>query len=162
MIDWIQLFHDVPPQLATILIAMIPIGELRGALPIALGPYHLPLWQAYGLAVLGNIIPVFFILWLIEPVSKWLRRWQIWDKFFTWLFDRTRKKFYAKHEKWGDFALILFVAIPLPVTGAWTGSLAAWLFGISKPKALGLIFVGVLIAGGVVSALSLGVLNIFF
>ncbi len=161
MIDWLTLFQNVPPELATVLIAMIPIGELRGALPIALTSYGLPLVQAYLLAVIGNLIPVLFILWLIEPVSKFLRRWKIWDKFFTWLFERTRKKFYTKHEKWGDAALILFVAIPLPVTGAWTGSLAAWLFGINKGKALGLITIGVLIAGCIVAAISLGALNIF-
>ncbi|MDP3970936.1 MAG: small multi-drug export protein [bacterium] len=162
MIDWVELFIGIPSQIATILIAMIPIGELRGALPIALGPYSLPLWQAYPLAVLGNMIPVFFILWLFGPVSEWLRQWKIFNRFFDWLFERTRKKFYDKHKKWGDLALVLFVAIPLPVTGAWTGSLAAWLFGIPKKKALPLIFSGVLIAGVIVSAISLGALKIFF
>ncbi len=162
MFDWVELFKSVPNEVATVIIAMIPIAELRGALPIALGAYKLPLWQAYPLVVIGNMIPVFFILWLIEPVSNFLRRWKIFDKFFIWLFERTRKKFYSKHAKWGDFALIFFVAIPLPVTGAWTGSLAAWLFGIQKKKALPLILLGVLIAGVIVSILSLGVLNIIF
>lgn len=162
MLDLAATFQDVPPQLATLLIAMIPIGELRGAIPAALGPYNLPVWQAYVFAVIGNMIPVFAIVWLIGPVSDWLRRWKMFDRFFNWLFDRTRKKFYHKHEKWGNLALILFVAIPLPVTGAWTGSLAAWLFGIKKKEAIPLIFIGVLIAGVIVSALSLGVLNIFW
>lgn len=157
----VSLLQGIPVELATLLIAMVPVGELRGALPIALTQYNLPLWQAFGLSVIGNIIPVFFILWLIGPVSQWLRRWKLFDRFFTSLFERTRKKFYAKHEKWGDLALVIFVAIPLPVTGAWTGALAAWLFGIQKFKAVGLIFAGVFIAGIIVAALTLGVLKVF-
>lgn len=161
MFDWVELFKEVPHEVAAFTIAMIPIAELRGALPIALGIYDMPLWKAYVICVLGNMVPVFFILWLLPPVSKFLRRWKIFDKFFTWLFERTRRKFYKKHAKWGDFALVLFVGIPLPVTGAWTGSLAAWLFGIKYRKALPLIFLGVIIAGVIVSTLSLGIINIF-
>ncbi len=161
MLDWVELFKNVPPEVATATIAMIPIAELRGAIPVALGAYDLAWWEVYFLAVIGNLVPVVFILWLIEPVSKFLRRWKIFDKFFEWLFARTRKKFYAKHEKWGDFALITFVAIPLPVTGAWTGSLAAFLFGINPKKALPLITLGVIIAGVIVTIISLGIFNIF-
>lgn len=159
MINWIDVFKNIPPEIATVLIGMIPVGELRAALPIALTAYHLPVWEAFGLAVLGNMIPVVFILWLIEPVSKFLRRWKIFDRFFNWLFERTRRKFYAKHAQWGDIALVIFVAIPLPVTGAWTGSLAAWLFGIPMRRAVPLILTGVVIAGIIVGLLSLGVLS---
>ena len=77
MFNWVEIFKNVPPELATALIAMIPIAELRGAIPIALGVYDLPVWEVFLLAVVGNIIPVIFILWLIEPVSKFLRKWDI-------------------------------------------------------------------------------------
>lgn len=81
-------------------------------------------------------------------------------KFFNWLFNRTRKKTQAKIEKYGSLALILFVAIPLPYTGAWTGSLAAWLFGIPFKKSILNIFIGILIAGIIVTVTTLSVLNI--
>lgn len=159
MFDWVNLFKDIPAELATVLIAMIPIAELRAALPIALTAYQLPIWEAFVLSVIGNMIPVFIILWLIEPVSKFLRRWKVFNRFFNWLFDRTRRKFYDKHAKWGDLALVIFVAIPLPATGAWTGSLAAWLFGIPMRRAVPLILTGVVIAGIIVGLLSLGILT---
>ncbi|MBU1167634.1 small multi-drug export protein [Patescibacteria group bacterium] len=152
------MFQNIPHELATVLIAMIPIGELRGALPIALTVYDLPLWEAYLLSVLGNIIPVVFILWLLDPVSKWLmERSKIMKRFFDWLFSRTHKKHSHRFEKWGAAALITFVAIPLPITGAWTGAVAAFIFGIPFKKALPLITVGVLIAGVIVSIMTLGV-----
>lgn len=159
-IDFVETFRDIPEQLAVLVIAMLPVAELRGAIPAGIGGYGMPWWEAAFYAVLGNMIPVFFILLFIEPVSDFLRkRSKLMDRFFDWLFERTRKKFYKKHEKWGDLALILFVAIPLPVTGAWTGSLAAWLFGVRFRKALPLIFIGVILAATVVTLLSLGVFS---
>ncbi len=161
MFNWIEIFKDFPPELATLLIAMIPIAELRAALPIALGAYHLPLVEAFLLCMVGNMLPVLFILWWIEPVSRWLRRWKIFDNFFNWLFARTRRKFYNAHQKWGNVGLMIFVGIPLPLTGAWSGALAAWLFGIKYKIALFYITLGVIIAGVIVSLISLGVITIF-
>ena len=82
---------------------------------------------------------------------------KFFNRFFTYLFERTRKKHNGKFEKWGALALITFVAIPLPVTGGWSGALAAFVFGIPFKKALPLIFLGVIIAGAIVTGLSLGV-----
>ena len=144
------------------LISMIPVGELRGAIPVALGAFDMSPLSAYIFAVIGNMIPVFFLLWWLDPVSEWLmRKSKLMNRFFTWLFDRTRKKHTKRFERWGAFAIITFVAIPLPITGAWTGSVAAFVFGVPFRKALPLIFVGVLIAGIVVELLSLGVIHIF-
>ena len=81
------------------------------------------------------------------------------NKFLNWLFERTRKKTKDKIEKYGDLALIIFVAIPLPNTGAWTGTLAAWLFGIPMKRALLNIFYGVLIAGVIVTMITSGLIN---
>ncbi|MFH1426147.1 MAG: small multi-drug export protein [Candidatus Kerfeldbacteria bacterium] len=159
-IDPVEIFQNIPEQLAVIVIAMLPIFELRGAIPAGIGGYDMAWWTVALLAVVGNMIPVFFILLFIEPVSDFLRKHSaLMEKFFSWLFERTRRKFYKKHARWGDLALILFVAIPLPVTGAWTGSLAAWLFGIPFKKALPLIFIGVIIAATIVTALSLGIFS---
>ncbi len=161
-IDFAEIFRDFPPEVGTALIAMLPIAELRGAIPIAIFEFDLVWWKAALFAIFGNLIPVVFIVFLIDPISHFLRkRIVFFDRFFTWLFDRTQKKFYDKHKKFGDFALILFVAIPLPVTGAWTGSLAAFLFGIPAKKALPFITIGVIIAAVIVTVLSMGVFTIF-
>lgn len=156
----IAAFNNVPAELGTTIIASLPIVELRGAIPAGIA-WGLNVWQAALYSVIGNLIPVVFILLLMGPVTKLLRGIPLFDTFFNWLFERTRRKFYAKHEKWGDLALIIFVAIPLPVTGAWTGSLAAWLFGIPPRKAFPLIAIGVLIAAVIVSVLSAGAFTLF-
>ncbi|MBU1119048.1 small multi-drug export protein [Patescibacteria group bacterium] len=160
--DFVHLFQNIPHWLATMMTAMLPIGELRAALPIALTVYNMPFWEAYLFSVAGNLIPVAFILWFLDPVSKWLMKHsKLMNRFFTWLFDRTQKKHTKKFEKWGVIALITFVAIPLPITGAWTGSVAAFVFGIPFKKAFPLIAIGVLIAGIIVGAMTLGVASVF-
>lgn len=144
----------------TLLLAAAPISELRGAIPYAISQ-GLSWQSAYFWGVVGNMIPVFFILWLLDPVSKWLsKNFKIFDKFFKWLFHYTRTKHASKIEKYQELALIVLVAIPLPMTGAWTGSLVAFLFGLPYKKALPLIFLGVLIAGAIVTLVSMGALNI--
>jgi len=146
----------------TLLTAAAPVSELRGAIPLAYGIYGMSIYTAFIVAVIGNMIPVFFILWWLDPVQKWLSSHiKIFDRFFTWLFSFTRSRHAKKFERFEEFALIILVAIPLPMTGAWTGSLAAFVFGIPYRKALPLIFVGVLIAGLIVSLASAGVINFF-
>jgi len=106
------------------LIAALPISELRGAIPIALTIYKMPAFLAYIFAVLGNIVPAIFLLLFLKPFSEYLRQWRYFDIFFKWLFTRTRRNTEEKFEKYGAIFLLFFVAIPLPVTGAWTGSAA--------------------------------------
>jgi uncharacterized membrane protein len=144
----------IPPWLATLFIAMLPIFELRGAIPVGSQVLGLPLAETVALSVVGNMLPIAPILLLLGPVSDWLSRWPLFGKFFQWLFARTRSRsdIIRKYELIG---LMLFVAVPLPVTGAWTGAAAAFLFGIRFWPALGAIFLGVLIAGAIVTALLL-------
>lgn len=157
-LDYISLFENFPKELATFLIAMIPIGELRASIPIAIEAYNMPWYWAYFYSILGNILIVAIILLFLEPISKFSRnKFKIFDKFFNWLFKRTRDKYTSRFEKWGALALITFVAIPLPITGGWTGALAAFVFGIPFKKALPLIFVGLLIAGVIVTLVTTGV-----
>jgi uncharacterized membrane protein len=140
-----------PPWLAVMIISMLPIFELRGGIPagVALG---MPVWKAALIAIIGNMIPIPFILWFLGPFSRWLSRHsKTMDRFFIWLFARTRRKHSKSFEKWREFALMIFVGIPLPVTGAWSGAVAAFVFGIPNRVALPFIFFGVLIAAGVVS-----------
>ena len=143
-------------ELQTFFIAMTPIGELRASIPVALEIYHLPVWPAFALSVLGNMVPVVFLLLLLEPVSEYLsHRWYRFNRFFVWLFERNRKNHARKFEIYKELALVILVAIPLPLTGAWTGSICAFIFRIPFKKALPLIFLGVLIAGAIVTALTL-------
>lgn len=165
-IDYLAIFNNIPPQLATFFIAMIPIAELRVSIPLALGAYKLSILSSYFYSVAGNIVPVFFILYFIDPVSKFLmKHFQIFNKFFTWLFDHTRVKFEGKYAKYGAIALVIFVAIPLPMTGAWTGALASFLFQIPRKSGVVLVSIGVLLAGVIVTLASLGVfgsINLLF
>ncbi len=141
----------------TLLAAALPVSELRGAIPLAIGVYGYDPWQAYLLAVLGNLLPVVPLLLFLGPVSDWLRRFTFWDKFFTWLFSRTRRKYIREHESFSLTALALFVAVPLPVTGAWTGCAIAFLVGFRFWPAFVAISAGVLLAGVIVTATVLGV-----
>jgi len=146
-----EALEGIPPFLVVMIISMLPIFELRGGIPAgaALG---MPVWQAAIFAVIGNMIPIPFILLLLGPVSRWLSEHSdLMRRFFDWLFARTRRKHTQAFERWKEFALVIFVAIPLPITGAWTGSVAAFLFGIPFRQALPLIFCGVVIAAVVVS-----------
>lgn len=140
---------------------MLPISELRGSIPLAMGAYHWSIGQAFIVSVLGNLIPVILILLFLDPVAKFLgQHFNLAKRFFEWLFARTRRKHSEKIEKWGEFALVIFVGIPLPMTGAWTGALLAFLFGIKFKRAIPLIFLGILMAGVIVTLLSVGVISL--
>ena len=148
-------------------ISTLPIVELRGAIPVG----HVLLPDAdpatrlgrddlrrsariFFWAVLGNMLPVPFILLLLGPGSSLCMKIPLGKKFFDWLFARTRRKT-ADIEKYETLGLTVFVAIPLPATGAWTGAMAGWLLGMSFAHSLLSIFLGVLIAGAVMTALAL-------
>ena len=148
-------------ELQTFIIAATPIIELRGAIPIALFNYELSVTSAFIFSVLGNIFPVIFILLFFEKVSNFLsQKSKLFKRFFDWLFTRTRKKHQGNYERFRDLFLVIFVSIPLPITGAWTGSLCAFLFGIPFKRAFPLISLGVIIAGVIVTLISLGIILI--
>ncbi len=145
-------------------ISTLPIVELRGAIPAGHILYETKklssaektkraLW-IYIVAVAGNMLPIPFILLLLGPVSKFLMRFALGRKFFDWLFARTRRKS-ASIEKYEALGLTLFVAIPLPVTGGWTGAMAAFLMGIPFWKSMLYILMGVMIAGVIMTILAL-------
>jgi uncharacterized membrane protein len=156
----LESLQQLPAPLAVFLIAMLPIFELRGAIPAgcAMGMTN-PL-VIYVIAVLGNAVPVLPILLLLGPAERHLRRFRFWNRFFDWLFARTvaRSSLIQKYQSAG---LILFVAIPAPVTGAWTGSVAAYLFKLPLRFALPCIMVGILIAGVVVTLATQGVIALW-
>ena len=147
------------PEMITIILGAMPVSELRGAIPLALGKFHFTAGKAFSLAVLGNFLPIVPLLLFLDYFSKWCMRFSWGNKFFTWWFNRTRKHS-AKIEKYESLGLILFVAIPLPVTGAWSGCAAAYLLGIKFRHAFFSIMLGVLIAGIVVTLASLGIIKL--
>lgn len=145
----------------TILIAMSPLLELRGSIPIAYNVYHLSITEAFAYSIIGNLIPVIFLLKFLGIVSNFLsRRSYYFNRFFAWLFKRTRENNSENFKRWGELALVIFVAIPVPFTGAWTGSLCAFVFGIPFKRAFPLIASGVIIAGLIVSLVTLGLIKI--
>jgi len=158
-------FETLPTPVAIVLIAMLPIFELRGAIPFAYSPLagqwgsvH-PL-ATYLLAVFGNLVPVVPILTLLGPAERHLRRFGRVDRFLDWLFLRTEKRS-SLIRRYQALGLILFVAIPAPMTGAWTGSVAAYLFKLPLRLAIPCIILGVCLAGGVVTLASMGVLHLW-
>ena len=141
-------------------LAASPISELRGAIPLAIVQFDFAWYYAYLLAVIGNLLPVPFILLFLDTASRLLSKVEFFERILNWLFERTRRrgKIIERYQRIG---LILFVAIPLPITGAWTGSLAAVLFGLRFKHSLLSIFVGILIAGVIVTCATLGGWAIF-
>jgi uncharacterized membrane protein len=140
---------DIPEWAMVMLLAMSPISELRGAIPLAIACGYSPI-EAYAVSVLGNLIPVAPLLLFLGPVSSFLMRYPPGHRFFTWLFSRTRRKYIDGRDGAGFAALMLFVAIPLPMTGAWTGCVLAFLLGFRFIPAFLSISLGVLIAGVIV------------
>ncbi|WP_394356743.1 COG2426 family protein [Candidatus Methanocrinis alkalitolerans] len=141
---------------------MSPIFELRGAIPLAIGVYGIPPLEAYAISVVGNLVPVVLLLLFLEPVSRHLMRYRPCKAFFSWLFTRTYRNHVERHRKYGILALVFFVSLPLPVTGAWTGSAIAFIFGLRFREAFPAIAAGVLIAGAVVTASVVGAISLAF
>jgi len=134
---------------------MLPIFELRLSLPLAYFQYGFNIYESFIISVIGNMIPIIFVLYLLNWVEKILSRFKFFKNIFDWIYTRSRKAFSNNYEKWGKLGLILFVGIPLPMTGAWTGAIASTLFKIKPKEAFWLIFIGVLIAGVIVSTICL-------
>lgn len=149
----------IPKEYMVIIIGALPVLELRWAIPQALW-WKMSIFKAFWLSVLGNIIPIIPVLFLLEPVSNKLRKFKLWSRFFEWLSERTKKRADVI-QKYEALGLALFVAVPIPGTGAWTGCLAASLFKIRFRYAFIAILAGVIGAGIIVSTLCLlGIMSI--
>ncbi|KKT71883.1 MAG: hypothetical protein UW66_C0019G0008 [Candidatus Moranbacteria bacterium GW2011_GWF1_44_4] len=149
-------FQNFPPELATFLIAMVPISELRASIPIAIKIYELPVWSAYLWSVLGNLVPMILIVLILEPIANFLSgNFKIFHKFFEWLFEHTRKRGAKKFEKWGEAAVFILTATPIPLLGGWTGPLAAFVFDIKIKKSIPLVILGCMAAGVIVTMITI-------
>jgi len=160
--NYIDFFRNLPPEFATMLIAMMPVAELRVAIPIALGVFKMSIVSAVFWSVIGTIIPALFIVLCLKPLAEFLsKHFKIARLFFDWWFNRITGRFKDKYDKYKRLALILFVAIPLPFTGAWSGSVASFLFDIKPRKAYPLIVIGVLISAFIMTLAYYGIFGAF-
>ena len=144
--------------LATFLISMVPIIELRGALPIGVGMGLSPL-TALIVSIIGNMVPVPFIIIFIRRILDWMHRFETFDRIATRL-EAKAARGGEKIVKYEMFGLFLLVAVPLPGTGAWTGSLVAAFFDLRLKNAVPIIFLGVIAAGIVVFLITYGVVAV--
>ncbi len=147
-------YLDLHPHATVALLAMLPIFELRGAIPVGIISLEMNVFECYLIAVLANMVPAILILLFFKMISAACRRLDFLNGILEKLFARTKAKAgVIKKYEW--LGLIMFVAIPLPITGAWTGALAAYLFGMPIISSVGAIFLGVACAGIIVTLLSI-------
>ncbi len=143
------------------IMSMVPIIELRGAIPFAVG-FNIPLWQAYVTCIIGNMIPVPIIFLFARKVLEWGQDKPVIGGIFTWILQKGRrggKKLLSKTGRSAYIGLLLFVGIPLPGTGAWTGTLAASILDLDFKKSVLAALGGVLLAGIIMAVASTGVFS---
>ena len=142
----------------TFLISMIPLVELRGAVPYAIST-GIPLWQALLIGVIGNMLPVPIIFFFARHILEWGKEKPLIGNFFTWCLNKGHRGGQKLEEAAGDkgifWALLLFVGIPLPGTGAWTGPLAASILDWDFKRSVLAVMLGVILAGLIMGTLSL-------
>ena len=142
----------------TFLISMVPLVELRGAVPYAISS-GIPLWQALLIGVVGNMLPVPIIFFFARHILEWGKEKPVIGNFFTWCLNKGHRGGQKLEEAAGDkgifWALLLFVGIPLPGTGAWTGTLAASILDWDFKRSVLAVMLGVILAGLIMGTLSL-------
>ncbi|MDY4796637.1 MAG: small multi-drug export protein [Floccifex porci] len=147
------------------LISMVPIVELRGAIPIGVGAYNLPVLTTFIICIIGNMIPVPFIFLFARKVLEWGQGKPYIGPLFKWFIKKGHKggqKLQSKAGRGLYYALFLFVGIPIPGTGAWTGTLAASILDLDFKKTVFSVLGGVLLAGIIMAVSSYGLFEIIF
>ena len=146
----------------TAILSALPVTELRASIPLAMGVYKLSAFEAVFWSLAGSGLAAWMLLKLLGPVTAFLRKKvRFLDSFLAWIFDRTRGRVAGQYLKYGQWALVIFVAVPLPGSGFWTGSLIAFLFNIPVAKAWLLIFLGLALSALLVVLATLGIFTIF-
>jgi uncharacterized membrane protein len=133
------------------LLSFIPISELRGGIPFAIAN-GMPWYWAWCLGVFTNALVAPFCWIFLSTFHKLFLNMKWYESFFNKFIERARNKLHGGIEKWGWFGVAIFVAIPFPLTGAWTGTLGAWVLGLSKKKTLLAVIIGVMISGSIVTS----------
>lgn len=147
--------NEIPPQLIAFVVSLCPVLELRGGM-IAARLLEMPFIQAFTICYLGNMLPIPFILLFIKKIFAWMRKFPKFAKIVDKLEERSDKK-KGSIEKYKEWGLLIFVAIPLPGTGGWTGALIAALMDLKFKKCLPIIALGVFIAGLIMSLITYGI-----
>ena len=148
---------SVPKELIVFIVSMIPILELRGSILVA-GFLKMEFLSTYIIAVIGNMVPIPFILFFIDKIFTWMKK----VSFLKNMVEKLENKALSKSDqirKYGPWGLFIFVAIPLPGTGAWTGALAATLLRMKFRQSFPAIFAGVAAAGLIMSLLAFGIIK---
>jgi uncharacterized membrane protein len=161
MIQAIEEFflETVGRELCVLFCSMLPVIELRGAIPLG-SALDMPLWQTFLLSIVGNLIPVPFILLFIRWAIGVMKKVKGLCRVAVWLEEKVEKK-REKVEQYAFWGLLIFVAIPLPGTGAWTGSMIAGVTGMRFGRSMLSVAGGVLFAGVIMSLISYGVVAVF-
>lgn len=156
MIELLETYLSaINKDFAVFVVSMLPIVELRGAIPFGIEGLDMNWLRVFLISVFGNMIPVPFVIWIIRPLIEWLLKSRMFSKVGKWIDERTKRKSESvtKYKKLGLFIL---VAIPLPGTGAWTGATVAGLLDMRLKDALPAIFAGVIAAGILVIGITYG------
>jgi uncharacterized membrane protein len=147
---------NVIPELKVFLVAMSPVVELRGAIPLAVKIYGFPLWQAFFISVAGNLVPLCGIVVFGRPIANVLsKQCQCFKKFFDWLFTKVRAKTERLSGLGKNLTVLILTAIPIPFVGGWTGAIAAFLLEVPAKKSVWLVTLGAIVSGAIVSFLTI-------
>ncbi len=152
-------FEGFPPELAVFIISMLPIVELRGGI-LAAALLKVDFLVAFPICILGNLLPMPIVLLFLDKIFDFLSRFKIFKKLLDWI-NRKAEKNSEKAKKWKFWGLTIFVGIPLPGTGAWTGALAANTIKMRFKKSFPAIVLGVLMAGTIMSILCYALPDVF-
>jgi uncharacterized membrane protein len=158
----LEIFNNYKKLIFALFLTIAPITELRVGLPLAMDyafEAGIPVFPVFFIIVLMNILLIFFLFFFLDKIHYLLLSLRCYRRGFDYLFKNMRKKadkLEKRHNKIGFFALMLFVAVPLPGTGAWTGCLVSWILGLERKKSIMAIAAGVMIAGLIIFTGTLG------
>lgn len=155
----LDILEEIKRELVVIFFSMLPVIELRGAIPLGISLGLSPIHSAI-LSIIGNIIIIPFLLKLLQPIMAYLEKTHFFSKTVGWVKKRSMKKA-AIVKKYSLIGLFIFVAIPIPTTGVWTGSVIATLLKLNFKKAFFAMSLGIILAGIIVFSLSYGLTTIF-
>jgi uncharacterized membrane protein len=157
ILSWLAGF---PPEVAVAILAMIPVTEMQASIPVALTAFDLPVATAIIASYVGNIIPAAVLLAVLPKGLEWTERHVPWlKKIMVRYFHAKEDKFRSAYEKWGAFALFLYVAVPTPFSGVWSGSILATLFHIPRRYSVPVIFIGAFSTAIIVTLIVQGTLG---
>lgn len=153
--DIVSLFSEMNRLWAVFWLSMIPLTEMQVSIPVGIAVYNLPWWQVFTVAVVGNIIPGIFIVYLLPYLHDWIVKQKILGNLVTRYLVMAEKKFSGDFAKYGAWGLIAFIGLPFPLTGIYTASAAAFVFNIPFKKAMPVLCVAILLAATILTLITL-------